>query len=102
MNTLQITTWTWSAWSLQLSEISNIVIIIIIIIIIKDIYIAPFRHAPKALYAVKILYAPWSIKKVPLFWTDFIGRHGGPNSPEIPEIAKNCPEIWSCLKISVI
>jgi len=28
-------------------------VIIIIIIIIQDIYIAPFRHAPKALYKKK-------------------------------------------------
>ena len=31
-----------------------IIIIIIIIIIIKDIYIAPFRHAPKALCKKKV------------------------------------------------
>ena len=31
------------------TALSHIIIIIIIIIIIKDIYIASFRHAPKAL-----------------------------------------------------
>jgi len=36
------------------SIVSLIIIIIIIIIIIKEIYIAPFRHAPKGLCKQKV------------------------------------------------
>ena len=41
------------------NSLTDIIIIIIIIIIIKDIYIAPFRHAPKALIG---LYSAVNLK----------------------------------------
>ena len=42
--------WKYLFWETTWSDI----IIIIIIIIIKEIYIAPFRHAPKALCKQKV------------------------------------------------